>query len=378
MRVKIYSFFSLVALAMLVACQSPKNKLALYIGTYSVEGSEGIYRYSFDPKNGELTPESVTETQENPSYISISPNKKYLYAVSEVNNYNHQDSGSVTAYKIEPDGSLTRLNQVATLGNHPCHVTVSPDGKTLAASNYTSGSISIFKVNDDGSLAVMPQLVQHVGFGPDTARQQGPHAHSSLFTADGKTLVAADLGIDKLLLTTWSADSGKFISAPQPFIPVSPGAGPRHFGFSPDGRFMYAMMEMSSTVCVVEKMDTAWTVIQETSSLPDGYSGVKAGADIHLGPDGRFVYCSNRGHNSIAVFSRDAGSGKLALIQNQPVQGDWPRNFALSPDGKFLLAANQRSNNITVFSVDEESGKLAFTGKNYPLPSPACLKFLEN
>lgn len=374
---KIHSFLALILVLAVSACQTAPKEISLYIGTYSVEGSEGIYLYKFNPETGDLTAKSVTENKENPSYISISPDKKYLYAVSEVNDYNHLDSGSVTAYKIETDGSLTKLNQVATLGNHPCHVCVSPDGKTVVASNYTSGSISIYKVNEDGSLGDEPQLIQHEGFGPDTARQQGPHAHSSQFTADGKTLLTADLGIDKLLLTTWSADSGKYVSAAQPFIAMSPGAGPRHFDFTADGRFLYVMTEMASTVCTVEKTDSAWVVIQEISSLPEGYA-VKAGADIHLSPDGRFVYCSNRGHNSIAVFSRDAASGLLTLLQNEPVQGDWPRNFSLSPDGKFLLVANQRSNNITVFSVDPESGMIHFTGKNYALSSPVCLKFLAN
>lgn len=374
---KNYSFFILVALTLLAACRTPKNELSLYIGTYTVEGSEGIYRYTFNTETGDLTPAPVTGNKENPSYLSISPDKKYLYAVSEVNDYNHQDSGSVTAYKIEPDGSLTKLNQVATFGNHPCHVCVAPDGKTVVASNYTSGSISIYQVNADGSLGDMPQLIQHEGFGPDTARQQGPHAHSSQFTADGKALLTADLGLDKVLLTTWSADSGNYVPAAQPFIAMSPGTGPRHFDFTADGRFLYVMTEMASTVSVVEKTDSAWIVIQEIPSLPEGYA-IKAGADIHLSPDGRFVYCSNRGHNSIAVFSRDVASGKLSLLQNEPVQGDWPRNFTLSPNGKFLLVANQRSNNITVFSVDPENGTLSFTGKNYALPSPVCLQFLAN
>ena len=375
---KIYSAILLALVAFMVACQPQAKEISLYVGTYSVENSKGIYQYGYHPETGDLTYKQVTPNLENPSFISISPDKRFLYAVSEVNDYHHLDSGSVTAYRIEPDGSLTRLNEVATLGNHPCHVTVSPDGKTVVASNYTSGSISIYQVKEDGSLVDRPQLIQHKGTGPDSARQEGPHAHSSQFTADGKTLITADLGIDKLLLCTYSADSGKYVPAAQSAIAIAPGSGPRHFDFTDDGKFIYLMTEMASMVNVIQKTDSGYVVVQHVSSLPEGYNGVKAGADIHLSPDGRFVYASNRGHNSIAVFQRNAGNGQIKLIQNEPVKGDWPRNFALSPDGKFLLVANQRSNNVTVFAIDDETGKLNFTGKNYEIPSPVCLQFFEN
>ena len=372
---KIYALGLVALVALVTSCRTPKKEVPLYIGTYSVENSEGIYRYLFNPETGDLSYSNVTPNLENPSFITISPNKKNLYAVSEVDNYNHLDSGSVTAYKIETDGSLTKLNQVATLGNHPCHVSVSPDGKTVVASNYTSGSLSIYKVKTDGLLEDSPQLIQHIGSGPDSTRQQGPHAHSSQFSFDGAEIMTADLGLDKLFFYTYDSDSAKYVPAEQPYVEVAGGAGPRHFAYTQKGEYIYLMTEMASAVNVLKKEGDNYVVIQAVSSLPTDFDGIKAGADIHLSPDNRFVYCSNRGLNTIAVFERDESTGKITLIQNESVQGDWPRNFALSPDGKYLLVANQRSNNVTVFTRDEVTGKLTFTGKNYEIPSPVCLQF---
>ncbi|WP_372773333.1 lactonase family protein [Mangrovibacterium sp.] len=373
-----FNLLSVICLFVLLqACQPVDPSIRLYVGTYSVDDSDGIYAYKFNPENGELVFDQVTENRENPSFIGISRNNRFLYAVSEVNDYNHLDSGSVTAYGIEPDGRLTKLNQVATLGNHPCHIAVAPDGETMVASNYTSGSISIYQVKPDGSLVENPQLIQHVGFGPDSQRQKGPHAHSAQFSDDGKTIMTADLGLDKLFFYQFNADSGKYIPAQQPFVEMAPGAGPRHFARSADDSFIYVMNEMASTVSVVKKVNDGWELVQTESSLPADYTGSKSGADIHLSADGRFLYCSNRGLNSIAVFKRDLENGTIELIQNEPEQGEWPRNFCISPDGNYVLVAYQHSNNVAVFSRDAETGLLTYTGKSYDIPSPVCLKFLN-
>lgn len=373
MKISVFAFSLL--LAVFVACKPESKLLTLYVGTYSVENSEGIYAYTFNSETGEMTFKDVTENKANPSFICISPDQKYLYAVSEVKDFNNLDSGSVTSYRIENDGKLSKLNQVATLGNHPCHVCLSPDGKTLVASNYTSGSISIYTVAVDGSLAETPQLIQHYGFGPDTVRQQGPHAHSSQFNGDGSLLMTADLGLDKLLFYSYNADSMEYVPAAQPYVEMPAASGPRHFAYTKDEQFIYVMTEMASKVTTLEKMNGNYEVIQSVSSLPADFDGTKAGADIHISPDERFVYCSNRGLNSVAVFERNINDGTLSLIQNEPVQGSWPRNFALSPDGKFVLVANQNSNNVAVFTRDEQTGRLSFTGKSYDIPSPVCLKF---
>jgi 6-phosphogluconolactonase len=361
-------------ISILFASCSQKKEYFLYVGTYSENNSEGIYCYQFSEETGELTPVAVTPNQENPSFLAISPDAKYLYAVSEVKESPQIDSGSVTAYRILDSGQLEKINREATKGYHPCHVAVSPDGQFLVASNYTSGSLSLYRVGDDGALDASFQQIQHEGSGPDQNRQQSPHAHSALFTKDGKLLVSADLGTDRIDFYKLGAE-GQFVPAGQEFVGMGPGSGPRHFDFSPDGEFIYVMNEMASTVTVLKRTGSDYQVVETVSSLPAGYDGVKAGADIHVSRDGRFVYCSNRGHNSIAVFQRGAG-GKITLLENEPVQGDWPRNFAISPDGGFLLVANQRSNNISVFKVDPGTGKLDFTGKAIDVPSPVCLMFL--
>ncbi|MGV8095164.1 MAG: lactonase family protein [Mangrovibacterium sp.] len=355
---------------------SPERQYLLYIGTYTDKDSEGIYCYRYNPENGDLVLKNVTQNKENPSFLAIHPSGKFLYAVSEVNDYQKMDSGSVTAFRITENGGLEKVNQEATKGNHPCHIEISPDGKTAVAANYTSGSISIYNIREDGGLSEVKQLIQHVGQGPDSTRQKGPHAHSALFTKDGQLLVTADLGTDRIDFYTRANSDQAFLPAPQGSVAMSPGFGPRHFDFSPDGNFIYVMNEMGSAVTVLQKTDGAFRAIETVSSLPRDYTGKSFGADIHLSQDGRFVYCSNRGHNSIAVFSRDEQSGRITLIQNEPVQGDWPRNFAIDPDGNFLLVANQRSNNVTLFAIDKETGKLSYANQNRHIPSPVCLKFL--
>jgi 6-phosphogluconolactonase len=373
---KTFSYFIvLIILTVVMSCSFSKKEVLLYVGTYSVEDSKGIYCYGFDPSDGTMTFKQVTVNKKNPSFLEINPKGTCLYAVSELRADKNTDSGSVTAYKIGKSGILTLINREATRGNHPCHVTVSPDGKTVVAANYTSGSLSIYDVRNDGGLKPVKQLLQHEGSGPDTVRQKGPHAHSSRFTKDGKLLLSADLGTDKMDLYELSDDGSNYVHAAQGSVRITPGSGPRHFDFSPDGLFIYLMNEMSSTVTVLKKGGGTYREVQTVSSLPKSYNGLKAGADIHIGSDGRFVYCSNRGHNSIAVFQRDKLTGMLTLIQNEPVQGDWPRNFAIAPDGRFLLVANQRSSNVTVFAIDHQTGGLTFIGRSTGIPSPVCLKF---
>lgn len=368
--------FVLALVIGLISCSSPKQKKTLlYVGTYSENNSQGIYCFNYQDSNGELTPVGVTPNQENPSFLAISPNGENLYAVSEVKESPGIDSGSVTAYHIEPDGVLEKINQVATEGYHPAHVTVSPDGKYVVAANYTSGSLSIYTVRKDGGLDKMIQLIQHEGTGADTLRQKGPHAHSSQFTKDGKLLIAADLGTNKVYFYKLAADGSKFVPAEQAYVEMDPASGPRHFDFSPDGQFIYVMNEMKATVSVLKKVGDRYEMVQTVSALPEGYEGIRAGADIHVSSDGRFVYSSNRGHNSIAVFKR-AEDGTISLLEDVPVEGNWPRNFALSPDGNYLLVANRKSNNITVFKINHETGKPVFTGKSYEVPNPVCLKFL--
>ncbi|MGE4587089.1 MAG: lactonase family protein [Mangrovibacterium sp.] len=372
---KTFVFLLMAGLASLQTCNS-EIKPVLYAGTYSEANSEGIYRFVYDSGNGLPERAGVTPNQENPSFMALHPGGKYLYAVSEVDRKQCRDSGSVTAYRILKAGRLERINREPTGGNHPCHVSVSPDGKTLLASNYTSGSLSVFRIREDGGLFPLQQLIQHRGQGPDRLRQRGPHVHSARFTPDGQLLLAADLGTDRLEVYVWSADSSAYVPSPAGPVVLPAGYGPRHFDFSPDGRFVYLMNEMGAAVSVLERNGLGFRMVETVSGLPPEYAGLKSGADIHLSPDGRFVYGSNRGHNSIVVYARDGESGCISPIQYEPVRGDCPRNFTLDPEGNFLLVANRRSNNISLFAIDRKTGKLSYTSCSFSLPSPVCLLFL--
>jgi len=360
-----------------ISLQVEAKKHILYVGTYTKGMANGIFVYSFNDQSGRLVDLKRPAISNNPSFLTISSNKKFLYAVGELDNLDANQSGGISAFRIESDGKLTLINHVLTHGANPCHVSLSPDGKKLVASNYTGGNLSFFNIQPDGSLSEMVQRIQHEGSGPFPGRQTEPHAHSARFDATGKLLFAADLGIDELKI--YDITFGEKMASPhaQPFIKLAPGSGPRHFDFSDDGRFIYVINELSSTITVLMKYGGEWKQVQTIKTLPKDFKGESWCADIHLSADGRFVYGSNRGHNSIAVFKREPTSGKLEMVETVSVEGNWPRNFTIDPSGRFLLVANQKSNDITVFKIDQPSGKLTFTGFKVPNESPVCLQFLK-
>lgn len=353
------------------------KKHVLYVGTYTNGTADGIFMYSFNDQSGKLVNLKTPAVSNNPSFLTISGNKKYLYAVGEVDNLGPNQSGGVSAFRIGEQGRLTFINHVLTYGANPCHVCLSPDGKKLVASNYSGGNISLFYTQADGSLSEMVQRIQHEGSGPFPNRQTEPHSHSSRFDATGKLLYTADLGIDELKI--YSVVTGEVPLKPndQPFVKITPGSGPRHFDFSADGRFIYVINELSSTITVLMKYGAEWKHVQTIKTLPKDFTGESWCADIHISADGRFVYGSNRGHNSIAVFKREPNNGKLEMVETVSVEGDWPRNFVIDPSGRFLLVANQKSNDITVFKINQPSGKLTFTGFKVQNQSPVCLQFLK-
>lgn len=360
-----------------ISLQVDAKKHVLYVGTYTKGMTNGIFVYSFNDQSGRLVDLKRPAISNNPSFLTISPNKKNLYAVSEFENQDEGQSGGISAFRIEPDNKLTLINHILIHGSNPCHVTLSPDGKKLVASNYNGGYLSFFNILADGSVSDMVQRIQHEGSGPFPGHQTEPHAHSARFDTTGKLLFAADLGIDELKI--YDIASGEKMASPhaQPFVKLAPGSGPRHFDFSADGRFIYVINELSSTITVLMKYGGEWKQIQTIKTLPKDFKDESWSADIHLSADGRFVYGSNRGHNSIAVFKRDPINGKLDMIETVPVEGDWPRNFAIDPSGRFLLVANQKSNDITIFKIDQPTGKLSYTGFKVPNESPVCLQFLK-
>ncbi|WP_372933723.1 lactonase family protein [Mariniphaga sediminis] len=346
----------------------------IYVGTYTSEGAEGIYLCRFDGTTGEISLEKTFKGVEDPSFLTISPDRKHLFAVTRASSENEKPGGYVNAYRIQPDGELEFINKQISHGAGPCHVDVSPNGKYVAIATYSSGTTSLYGVNEDGSLKPASSTIVNQGSGPDKARQSAPHAHSIRFSRDGSQAFSADLGTDQLNI--FDVKKGELIPARQPFVKMAPGAGPRHFDFHPNNKVIYVINELNSTITSFKKNGKTWEELQTISTLPEDFTKRSYCADIHVSPDGRYLYGSNRGHNSIAVFKIDNSTQMLEWQTSVSTEGDWPRNFVLSPDGKFMLVANQKSGNIVVFTINKETGLPVFSGKELALPSPVCLDFL--
>ena len=349
--------YFIIALTTILSLSCKEGSVPLYIGTYTDGGSEGIYRFEFNTTTGELTNKTLVAKTGNPSFITYSPNRDYIYAVNE------NKDGSVSAFKVEPD-SLTFLNKVPSNGAHPCHIAINELGNKAVASNYSGGNFSIFNINANGELSEASQVLEH------NTDSIVSHAHSAQFLGDD--LYAADLGKNGVYQYHFANGTYEKVSAS--IVPMQPNSGPRHFALTKDGNFIYIINELSSTITSAKKTGSGFKPIETISTLADDFKDKSYCADIHLSADERFVYGSNRGENSIVVFKRDAETGTLEKIQNISVHGDWPRNFTLDPTGKFLLVANQRSHNITVFSIDKANGTLSFLHE-IKMDSPVCLLF---
>ncbi len=350
---------------------SPPN--FVYVGTYTQKGSKGIYVYRFDPETGALELTGVAEGVENPSFLAIHPNRRFLYAVNE-----QWPEGAVSAFALDPaTGALTFLNKQSSHGSSPCHVTVDDAGQYVYLANYSSGTAAVYPIQADGSLGPASDVVQHTGSGPDKRRQEGPHAHSITLSLDNRFAFVADLGIDKVMIYDIAATPGKL--TPHGEAVVSGGSGPRHFTFHPNGKFAYLINEMGNTIVAFAYDAEAGTLteLQTVSALPDIFNGRSTTADIHVAPSGKFLYGSNRGHDSLVVYAIDPATGALTYVEHVATQGQTPRNFALDPTGAFLIAANQDGNNLVVFRVDAATGKLTPTGHKIEVSMPVCVKFLQ-
>jgi len=349
----------------------------IYIGTYTSGKSEGIYGYQFDPQSGALTRvNSIKST--NPSFLAIDRSKRYLYAVNEVGEYLGKPSGGVSAYVIErPNLNLRLLNEQATQGADPCHLSVDSKRKVLLVANYTGGNVAVLPIRPDGTLGMVMDVKQHEGSGPKE-QQKGPHAHCIMLDRNERYAFASDLGIDKVMIYRFDRATGKLTPAQQPYAELKSGAGPRHLTFHPNGKYLYVIDELDSTMTVFgyDERNGTLTHVDTVSTLPSDFSGTSYCADVHVSQSGKFLYGSNRGHNSIVVFEIDPRTGKLKLVQHISTAGDWPRNFTIDPSGAFLLVANQRSDNVVTFSIDPGTGQLKPTGHNESIPSPVCLRFL--
>jgi len=358
------------------ALSQQERKFVLYVGTYTSGKSEGIYGYHMDA-TGALT-RFTSIMSVNPSFLTVDRSKRFLYAVNEVSDYLGKPSGAASAYKIDPvTHNLRLLNEQATQGADPCYLSVDSRKRTLLVANYTGGSVSVFPVRSDGTLGMVAQVQQDEGSGPKE-QQKGPHAHCVIFDAFERHALVADLGIDKVMIYRFDRTTGRLSPAKQPFAELKPGAGPRHLSFHPSGKFLYVINELDSTMTAFgyNEREGTLTMIETVSTLPSDFSGISYCADVHMSSSGKFLYGSNRGHNSIVVFAIDQLTGKLTLVEHVSTEGNWPRNFTIDPSGGFLLVANQRSDNVVVFSLDANTGRLKPTGVNEQIPSPVCLKFL--
>lgn len=353
----------------------------MYVGTYTLEGSasKGIYAYRFDPGTGKITPVGLAAETVNPSFLAVHPNHRFLYAVNEVSNYKGEKSGGVSAFAIDrATGKLTLLNEVASKGADPCYITVDRTGKYVLVANYTGGSVAVFPVLEDGRLGEASAFVQHTGRGADPERQEGPHGHSIDLSPDNRYAIVDDLGLDETLVYKFDSAKGSLTPNDPPFAKAAPGAGPRHFALSPNGRFGYVVNEMQSSVSVFS-YDGGAGVLQPSqtiSTFPKSFTGHNDDAEIQVHPSGKFLYASNRGHDSIAVFAIDAKKGTLTLVEYAPTKGSTPRSFEIDPTGKLLFAANEKSDNVVVFRIDAQTGRLTPTGNVLDVAQPVCVKFV--
>lgn len=372
--------FMLVTGAGLGADPTKPTEILAYVGTYTGPKSEGIYTLRLNLETGELSAVDVTKGIKNPSFLAIHPTKKYLYAVSEVSDSEGRKTGGVTAFAIDgSNGKLTALNSQPSEGAGPCHLVVDRTGKVVLVANYGGGSIASLPVGSDGRLAKAASAIQHKGSGSNPSRQEGPHAHSINVDPGNKFAVAADLGLDKVLVYRLDADKGTLTPNDPPFTTVAPGSGPRHFAFHPNGHFAYVINEMNCTVTAFAFDADRGTLkeLQTITTLPHEFREGYSTAEVQVHPSGKFLYGSNRGHNSIAIFAIDQSSGKLTAVGHQATGGKTPRNFAIDPTGQFLLAENQDSDSIVVFRIDANTGMLKSTGHELSVPSPVCIKFLQ-
>jgi len=359
-----------------------KGKYLVYVGTYTTKTkSRGIYAYHFDGATGQLTLLDLAAETANPSFLAVHPNGRFLYAVNEVSDYQGKKSGAVSAFAIDREtGKLALLNQVASRGADPCYVSLDKTGKYVFVANYTSGSVIVFPVLADGRLGEATAFVQHAGHSVNRDRQEGPHAHMIEVSPNNRFVLAADLGLDELLVYRFDAAKGSLTPNDPPFAfaKVNPGAGPRHFAFGPSNSFVYVINELQSTVAVFSYEPAGGVLhpLQTLSTLPKGFTGKNKAAELLVHSSGRFLYASNRGRDTIALFAINPEKGTLTPVAQDLTQGKTPRNFAIDPTGSFLLVANQDSDNIVVFRINPRSGDLIPTGQVLAIPSPVCVDFV--
>lgn len=366
------------AMAAVVEAAEQPTEWRVYIGTYTGGPSEGIYQLRLNVETGEIENLGLAGAVDNPSFLALHPSLPVIYSVGQVLDTDDVRKGMVCAFTIQPgDGALTSLNRQSTVGEGPCHVAVDPAGRNVLLANYSGGSIAAFPLEEDGRLREAASFIQHEGSSVHPQRQQRAHAHAVTLDAAGRFVFAADLGIDKIMIYRFDDTRGILEANDPPFAALAPGAGPRHFAFHPNGRFAYVVNELDNTVTAFgyDPAKGRLETIQTIGTLPDEFKGENTTAEIRVHPSGRFLYASNRGHDSIACFAIDAENGLMSALGQTPTLGQTPRNFNLTPDGRFLLAANQQTGNVVVFRIDPGQGTLEATGHQVEVPAPVCVLF---
>ena len=370
------AFFAPVLMAPLLS----GAEYLMYVGTYTNQGSKGIYAWRFDPAAEKFTPLGLAVATPDPSFLAPHPNGRILYAVNEISHFQHMaNTGSVSAFAIDPaTGKLRLLNQQASLGDGPCHLALDHEGRCVIVANYNNGSIASYPISKDGLLNQSVAFFQNKGSGAIPHRQDGPHAHCVAVAPDNRFALVADLGLDEVLIYHLNAATAAMVVNEPRFVKVAPGSGPRHLAFHPNGKLVYLINEMASTIITFSYDAKAGTLheLQTVSTLPKDYKGANDTAELQVHPSGKFLYGSNRGADNIAVFAIDPSSGTLKPVEHVSTQGKTPRNFSIDPTGAFLIAANQASNNMVVFRIDQASGRLKPTGQVLNALSPVCVTFV--
>ena len=368
-------FLPIISMLFPVLTYAQKNKIPttydLVIGTYTKGTSKGVYVYRFYTESGRLAYLSQSDNTSNPSYVAISKDNKFVYAVNE-----DGKDGGVSAFTFDPHvGTMKLLNRQSSAGADPCHISVDEDRKNVIVANYSSGTLSVLPINKDGSLGPPSQVIQDKGKGPDASRQEGPHAHMALFSPGEKYLLCNDLGVDKLFIYRYRD------SKPQPLtlentVNIAPGGGPRHLTFSPDKKYLYLLQEMGSTITTYEFNNGKPKEVQSVKMLKPDFKGTNGAAAIHITPDGKYLYATDRlDASAILAYSINPENGQLTFIERHTTYGKNPRDFAIDPTGKYVIVANQDSDNIVVFKINQANGTLTTTGKGTQIGNPVCLKF---
>lgn len=372
--IKSYRSLVAVTLGFVAASLASAAEVTVYVGTYTDGTSKGIYRFSLDLETGKATPPALAGAAKNPSFLALHPNGRFLYAASEVDEFGGAKTGSVIAFAIDKKtGDLTRLNEVASEGGAPCHLVVDKGGKNVLVANYGGGTVAVLPIGPDGQLKKASAVRTHEGKGPNAQRQDKPHAHGIYLDAAERFALSPDLGADRVFVSRFDAAKGGLEAHGEGVL--DPGAGPRHLAFHPSGRFVYVINELSSTVSAFgyDAAKGQLTPLQTVSALPDGFKGTSYTAEVEASPDGRFLYGSNRGHDSLAIFAIEPGSGRLTPAGHVPIGGPWPRHFKIDASGRVLIAAHQRGGTVGFFRLDPKTGQPSPLGTTVAVDKPACV-----